>query len=237
MNTIGYVLVVALTLLVVERVKPSHQLRTVKNWWFWVFLLNGVQAAVAWLGSVTWDRHFSALSLYQIADWPTVLQIGLGYLAITFIYYWWHRARHELPVLWRCLHQLHHSPVRMEVAMSFYKHPLEIVLNGLLSSFILHVLVGLSPQAATATVLITGLAEFFYHWNVKTPHWLGYFFQRPEMHRVHHQTGHHSQNYSDLPIWDMLFGTFCNPVISPPSVGFKSTTDRDLVSMLMWRSR
>jgi sterol desaturase/sphingolipid hydroxylase (fatty acid hydroxylase superfamily) len=28
---------------------------------------------------------------------------------------------------------------------------------------------------------------------------------------VHHQEGVHSFNYADLPVWDMLFGTFRNP--------------------------
>ena len=40
----------------------------------------------------------------------------VGYLAITFVYYWWHRARHQSDVLWRVLHQLHHSPARLELA-------------------------------------------------------------------------------------------------------------------------
>ena len=38
-----------------------------------------------------------------------------------------------------------------------------------------------------------------------------YIFQRPESHCVHHQEGLHSFNYADLPLWDMLFGTFRNP--------------------------
>lgn len=35
--------------------------------------------------------------------------------------------------------------------------------------------------------------------------------QRPEAHGVHHQRGVHAYNYSDLPLWDLLFGTFQNP--------------------------
>ena len=50
----------------------------------------------------------------------------VGYLVITFVYYWWHRARHEVPILWRCFHQVHHSPQRIEIITSFYKHPVEI---------------------------------------------------------------------------------------------------------------
>jgi sterol desaturase/sphingolipid hydroxylase (fatty acid hydroxylase superfamily) len=51
----------------------------------------------------------------------------LGYFVITFVYYWWHRWRHEVPFLWRWLHQVHHSPARIEIITSFYKHPLEML--------------------------------------------------------------------------------------------------------------
>ena len=44
----------------------------------------------------------------------------LGYLAITFIYYWWHRWRHQSDFLWRWLHQVHHSAQRIEVITCFY---------------------------------------------------------------------------------------------------------------------
>jgi hypothetical protein len=60
-------------------------------------------------------------------------------------------------------------------------------------------------------VLLSGIAELGYHWNVRTPYWLGYIFQRPESHCVHHQEGLHSYNFSDLPLWDILFRTFNNP--------------------------
>jgi sterol desaturase/sphingolipid hydroxylase (fatty acid hydroxylase superfamily) len=106
---------------------------------------------------------------------------------------------------------VHHSPQRIEIITSFYKHPLEIVANGLLSSTVVYWLVGLGAEAAAGAVALTGLAELVYHWNVRTPHWLGYLFQHPESHCVHHQEGVHSFNYSDLPLWDMLFGTFRNP--------------------------
>jgi sterol desaturase/sphingolipid hydroxylase (fatty acid hydroxylase superfamily) len=137
--------------------------------------------------------------------------IAVGYLATTFVYYWWHRWRHEVPILWRCVHQLHHSPQRIEIITSFYKHPFEFVANSILSSAILYLGVGLGLKAASLVVLVTGLAELFYHWNVSTPQWLGYIFQRPESHCLHHQAGVHSSNYSDLPLWDLLFGTFQDP--------------------------
>jgi hypothetical protein len=44
-----------------------------------------------------------------------------------------------------------------------------------------------------------------------TPRWLGFVIQRPEMHNIHHARRVHRYNYADLPLIDMLFGTYRNP--------------------------
>ena len=69
----------------------------------------------------------------------------------------------------------------------------------------------LSPAAGGIYTLCTALGEFFYHTNVRTPQWIGYIFQRPEMHRIHHEYQKHAHNYGDIVWWDMLFGTYRNP--------------------------
>lgn len=66
---------------------------------------------------------------------------------------------------------------------------------------------GLFPEAGVVYTLCTALGEFFHHTNVRTPRWMSYVFQRPEMHRIHHQHGRHRNNYGDIVWWDMLFGT------------------------------
>ena len=107
--------------------------------------------------------------------------------------------------------------------------------NSVLSSAILYFLVGVGAQAAAVAVLITGLAELFYHWNVPTPYWLGYLVQRPESHCVHHQEGLHSCNYADLPLWDMLFGTFRNPRRWEAKCGFGADKEQLFLPMLAGR--
>lgn len=62
----------------------------------------------------------------------------VGYMAITFVYYWRRRWRHESSVLCRCFHQPHHGPQRIEVGASFYKHPFELLAYSVLSSAILY---------------------------------------------------------------------------------------------------
>src|SRR5690606_17003560 len=124
------------------------------------------------------------------------------------VFYWWHRARHDVNFLWLALHQIHHSPARIETITSFYKHPLEIVCNSLIIGFINHVILGVGLEGAAWTLLFSAVGEYFYHMNIATPRWVGLFFQRPEMHRIHHQLGRHYHNFSDIPLWDALFGTY-----------------------------
>ena len=113
--------------MVVERCAPGVWLPVVRGWWVRAIAINLAQVLVVYLrvgrpgiaGSRTWPVDADGLG--------TVPGGALGYVAITFVYYWWHRARHEMPLLWRWFHQVHHSPQRIEIITSFYKHPLEIL--------------------------------------------------------------------------------------------------------------
>jgi sterol desaturase/sphingolipid hydroxylase (fatty acid hydroxylase superfamily) len=224
----------ALIMMGIEQALPGRHWRQVRGWWARVFVLNAIQAATVYVAGLSWEAWLHEYRLWRTD--PLLGTVGaatFGYLAITFANYWWHRARHELPLLWRIFHQVHHSPQRIEVVTSFYKHPLEVLANSLLASVLLYVICGLGPESATGAVLIAGLAELFYHWNVKTPYWLGFIFQRPESHCVHHQRGHHSKNYSDLPLWDMLFGTFHNPRTFDGKCGFANDAETRLAEMLV----
>jgi sterol desaturase/sphingolipid hydroxylase (fatty acid hydroxylase superfamily) len=81
----------------------------------------------------------------------------------------------------------------------------------------------------------TALGEFFYHTNVKTPQWVGYFFQRPDMHRIHHQYRRHKNNYGDIVWWDMIFGTYENPTDFTKTCGFDDEKEQKLFAMLQYK--
>jgi hypothetical protein len=174
----------------------------------------------------------NGLQVLDLSRLNIVAGAVIGYVVITFIFYWWHRARHVIAFLWRWFHQIHHSPQRIEILTSFYKHPVEIIVNSVLCSFILYSLLGLTPSAIALAVVMTGAVEMFYHWNVKTPYWLGFIVQRPESHCIHHKQGQHKNNYSDLPVWDMLFGTFHNPSLIEYQCGFENNAELRLFEML-----
>jgi len=56
--------------------------------------------------------------------------------------------------------------------------------------------------------------------------------QRPENHLVHHQAGHHSHNFSDLPLWDVLFGTYRSADLWNGRCGLDADGERRLGAML-----
>jgi len=225
----------AAVMIVGERILPGRRWPRVRGWWPRAILLNAVQIASVWLAGVAWDGWMIRHRPWSADGLGVAGGAAVGYLAITFVYYWWHRWRHEVDFLWRWLHQVHHSPQRIEIITSFYKHPLEILVNSVLSSAILYLGIGLGPAAATLAVALTGVAELIYHWNVPTPYWLGFIVQRPESHCVHHQEGVHHYNFADLPLWDWMFGTLRNPRRWDGRCGFGPDGEHRLLAMLAGR--
>lgn len=216
-----------------ERSIPGWKLPQVKTWPLRVLLINFVQLGVVLLGGLTWEKWFQDYSVFQLSSIVGPLAGGaIAYFIATFIFYWWHRWRHESDFLWRMFHQIHHSPQRLEVITSFYKHPQEMIANSIIGGLLVFVLLGLDPLAGAYYTMFTALGEFFYHTNVKTPRWVGYFFQRPEMHRIHHKFGKHKNNYGDIVWWDMLFGTYENPKEWNGKCGFETEKELRLIEML-----
>lgn len=226
---------IAVAMIAVELSTRARPWQRVAGWWTRAAILNSLQIGIAWVAGLSWERWFAESRPWSADGLGVVGGTLVGYVAITFVYYWWHRWRHQNDWLWRWFHQVHHSPTRIEIITSFYKHPLEILVNSWLSTAILYFLVGVGPEAAAYAIGLTGLAELFYHWRVRTPYWLGFFIQRPESHCVHHQRDLHSFNYADLPLWDMLFGTFRNPREWNESCGFSDEAESRLREMLLGR--
>lgn len=231
------IIAIGVSLLILERIFPDQTLPSVPRWWTRVILINVAQLGVVILGGYTWDIWLKGISFFSLPGHLPAWAGGLiAYLILTFVYYWWHRMRHDINALWLAFHQVHHSPARIETITSFYKHPLEITANSVLTGIVTYGFLGLSIEAAAWTTFFGAMAEFFYHMNIKTPHWVGWFIQRPEMHRVHHRRGYHYKNFADLPVWDMMFGTFENPKVNYNECGFRPEREQQLTKMLLFRN-
>ena len=161
--------------------------------------------------------------------------VVVGVLAWSFVAYWWHRSEHRFDVLWRGFHQLHHSPQRVDLSGFVFTHPLEMPVTILLSLIVTVPVLGLDPRAAAIIGTLSAFYGMIQHLNVRTPRWLALIAQRPEAHCLHHEHGVHARNYSDLPLWDWVFGTFANPDRFQGEVGFDASADRRLFAMLAFR--
>lgn len=219
-----------------ERLAPGWKLPAVPTWTIRVLAINLVQLIIVVVAGFTWEKWLSAYSVFHLSAQVGNVTGGIvAYVIATFIFYWWHRWRHTIDFLWTHFHQIHHSPQRLEVITSFYKHPLEMTVNSIIGSLLVYTLLGLNAEAGAIYTLCTALGEFFYHTNVKTPQWIGYIFQRPEMHRIHHEYEKHTHNYGDIVWWDMLFGTYQNPKEFQSTCGFDEEKELRLGDMLRFK--
>lgn len=218
-----------------EALRPGRALPRVRGW---VLRGLGVFAVYFLLSSylpLWWDAHLAPYRLFDLTGLGTVGGGLVAVLVYELLVYGWHRTMHARPLLWRWFHQMHHSAERIDTYGAFYFSPLDMIGWTFIGSFTLTVLVGVSAQAATLFLLATLFLGIFQHANIATPRWLGYLVQRPESHSVHHARGVHLYNYSDLPVFDLLFGTFRNPREFAPAAGFYDGASARIPEMLIGR--
>lgn len=182
-----------------------------------------------------WDGWLGERQLFNLSTLPFAVQVLIGFLVIEFGIYFWHRAMHSWDPLWRVTHQMHHSAERVDIWGAYYFHPVDMLGWALLGSLCLVWIVGLTPEATLVVAVAAAIPGMFQHLNVKTPHWLGYIVQRPESHLIHHQRGVHAYNYGDIPLPDMLFGTFRNPREWEGENGFHPGSTTQIPAMLAFR--
>lgn len=230
-------LLVAVTLafLMAERLWPGRPLPPVRGWYRRALSINFVQFAISLASFRAWAVLTGGPSLLHLSTWHLPAVEGLvGWFVATFVFYWWHRLRHWRG-FWRVFHQLHHSPARIEVVTAFYKHPLEIFSDAILGGAVLMPLLGCSIGALAWFNLYAAAGEYFYHANLGTPQWLSWLVQTPEMHSIHHELDVHSFNFSDLPVWDRLFGTYRGANSFAQRCGFPGNAEQRVGAMLGWR--
>lgn len=224
------------SLMLWEAIAPGRKLPSVKH-----SKVRGLAAFTIYfyLASylpLIWDNYLAPFQLFDLTGLGTIAGGVVGILLYEFGVFVWHRAMHKNNKLWKIFHQMHHSTERVDTYSAFYFSPLDMISWTALGSICLVLIIGLSPQAATVTILIANFLGMFQHTNIKTPTWLGYIVQRPESHGIHHAKGIHAYNYSDLPLFDIIFGTFKNPRNYENETGFYLGASKRIIDMLMFRS-
>jgi sterol desaturase/sphingolipid hydroxylase (fatty acid hydroxylase superfamily) len=235
-NPVSYtVFAIYAGLIVWEAAAPARSLPRVPGW-----RTRGIAAFAVYffLSSYLpffWTDVLAEWQLFDLTAVGTAAGAAIGLLVYEAGVYVWHRSMHVSNRLWRAFHQMHHSAERIDTFGAFWFSPLDMIGWTALSSVCLTTIVGVSPESAVIVLYVTTFLSVFQHANVRTPHWLGYVVQRPESHSYHHERGAHARNYSDLPVFDWLLGTFTNPEGFARAAGFYDGASARVVEMLTMR--
>ena len=180
-----------------------------------------------------WGAWTGGIALFDGTALGTAGGALVGILVYELFHYGYHRFAHSWKPLWRAAHQMHHSAESLDAFGANYLHPLDVFFFTSLASLAFFPLLGLSPEAGAIASAFLAFNAAFQHANIKTPRWLGYLVQRPESHAVHHGRGTPRANYADLPLWDMVFGTFRNPETVEGQMGFYDGASDRIPEMLV----
>lgn len=227
-----------------EQIWPDQTLPRVQGWWKWVIGINVFQLFTVVLATFTWETwlqntdYFRNQESFHFRDHFNPFWGGfVAYVINQWLFYWWHRARHDVYCLWISCHQFHHSATRLEAITSFYKHPLEMMLDSFIMAVLNYSVLGNSPESSIWLSFFSACGEYFYHMNIRTPRWIGFIFQRPESHRYHHLRDKREQctNFGDLVWCDMLGGTYYNPERADIPCGFSKDKELQRTDMLLFK--
>lgn len=222
-------------LIIWEALFPARKLPTVKYWKLKGLLSFFIFFMVASYLPLFTDSFLAQYQLFDLSGLGVITSSIIGVIVYEFGMFIYHFSMHRFNFLWRTFHQMHHSAERLDTYGALWHGPLDMIGFTLLGSFVFALTIGLSPQAITVVLLVLNFFSFFQHANIKTPHWLGFILQRPESHSIHHGKGIHKYNYTDLPIIDMIFGTFRNPKSYHPETGFYHGASSRIKDLLLFK--
>jgi len=171
----------------------GHQLTGIVN----RLLIQGVMASFVWQ--------------YRIYTMPNAWWVYLAlFIGLEFCYYWYHRASHEVFLMW-ATHSTHHSPNEMTLSAA-YRLGWMPFLSFSWVFFLPLVLLGFSPILVFTMLSINLMYQFWLH--TKLIGRLGFLegiLNTPSAHRVHHASNpeYLDKNYGGiLIVFDRLFGTY-----------------------------
>jgi len=151
------------------------------------------------------ERGFGLLNFFPLPVWA---RFALGFLLMDLSFYYWHRANHQFPLLWR-FHNVHHVDPDLDVTTSFRFHWAEILYSTAFRALQVSV-VGAALPAYLAYEAAFQCVTMFQHSNLRLPIGLERRLNRivvtPRMHGVHHSIVRveTDSNFSVIfPWWDI----------------------------------
>jgi sterol desaturase/sphingolipid hydroxylase (fatty acid hydroxylase superfamily) len=154
------------------------------------------------------QNHYGLLNTLGI-DEP--IRFVLALVLLDGWMYFWHRANHTLPLLWR-FHRMHHSDHHMDVTTATRFHLGEHLAGAILRLGLI-VLLGFEVWHLVVYDTMVIAVTQFHHADISIgqwDRWLRLLIVTPYMHKVHHSDWRPEtdSNYSTvLSVWDRLFGS------------------------------
>lgn len=175
-----------------------------------------VFAKLLTLGIYAWcAAHLALFALPADAWWVWVS----GLLLYDFLYYWLHRAGHEVNILWAA-HVVHHQSEDYNLSTALRQTGSGVLLGWLF--YLPMALLGYPLEVFAVVALIDLLYQFWVHTElVGRLGWFDRVFCSPSNHRAHHAVNDRylDRNYGGILIlWDRLFGTFIEEDDTDPPV-------------------
>ena len=144
---------------------------------------------------------------WPLKDWRTW---AVGFVAVEFAYYWFHRLSHTMRWLWTS-HVVHHSTEQLTLLSAVRLGWTNFLSAGWIVYLPL-VLAGFDPRLVLAVLAFDLHFQFFLH--TEAPFRLGpleWVLNSPTHHRLHHASNalYLDKNYGGvLIIFDRMFGSF-----------------------------
>jgi sterol desaturase/sphingolipid hydroxylase (fatty acid hydroxylase superfamily) len=202
--------------------------------------LAGANAVLSWAVVVPLSALAASLALdWRPAWWSGGAGLVLDLLLLDLWVYWWHRANHELPVLWR-FHEVHHLDEFLDASSALRFHFGEVLLSSLVRAVVIFLAgVPLTSVVVFETLLV--MAAVFQHSNVRLPVPLERALSRiivtPSIHWVHHHALRRDtdSNYATiLSVWDLAFGSRSRTErTAEMKIGVEGRSDRGLLALLV----
>jgi sterol desaturase/sphingolipid hydroxylase (fatty acid hydroxylase superfamily) len=171
-----------------------------------------------------------------VAGQPALLQFLEAVLITDIAQYWAHRANHQVPFLWR-FHKVHHSIEEMDWLAAGRLHPLDSVFTRTAAILPLYVL-GFTRGTFGAYLVLTTFQAIFIHANVRFRFGpLRWITATPQFHHWHHadEPAAANKNFAgNLPILDVVFGTWYLPHHMPSAYGMGEPAPRTYLGQLAW---
>lgn len=168
--------------------------------------------------------------------WPGLVA---DLLLLDGLIYWWHRANHEIPILWR-FHAVHHLDRFLDSTTALRFHFGEVLLSALARAAVI-VLIGFPLASVLAFETLLLAATIFHHSNVRLPPRLEAALARlvvtPSIHWVHHharQTDTDANYATVLSLWDRVFGSV-SPTRRAPDmpIGIEGRGERRFLDLVL----